>query len=53
MSEKITILVDPELLKAIKGYCKDNRINRSSFIRSLVTDKLIEEKYIIKEENKK
>jgi hypothetical protein len=50
MNNSITILVDDELDEAIEKYIKLKRINRSSFIRGLITDKLIEEKIITKEE---
>lgn len=54
MSEKsITILVDSDLDEAIEKYIKLKRINRSSFIRDLITDKLIEEKILKKEEMNK
>jgi len=47
-SYSITFLVDKELNDAIIKYCKIKRVNKSSFIRDLLTDKLIEEKYINK-----
>ena len=50
--KSISLLLDNELYDAIILYCKDKRVNKSSFIRGLISDKLLKENYIKKEANK-
>ena len=46
MSERITFVVKPEFKKVIDKYCKEHNQSVSGFIKQVVSDKLIEEKYL-------
>jgi len=46
MSKRIIFLVDDQLNEAIEAYTNDKRIQVSSFIRELISNKLIEENYL-------
>jgi len=47
MKESVTFLVTKEFKNALEKYCNDRNITMSGFIKSLVADKLIKEKYLL------